>query len=368
MQFESVTMRLISAPLKTSFVTHLETVTERQAIILQVRDADGCCGYGEADPFSSPWYSAETTETCLRTLKTYLIPRLLQGPIHQLADLEQLFAPIRGHHMAKSGLIQAVWDYVARRNKQPLHRLSGGTRTEVAAGAVIAASDAHEAIEEIARFSEMGYKRYKIKIAKKNAHHLLGAIRQTYPNLPLMADANSSYTLDDCEHLRSLDTYHLIMIEQPLAWNDLVDHSQLQSYLRTPICLDESLQSAALAQAALHLGSCRVAAIKMAALGGWHAALRTVQLFSAQAVPVWCGGMIEFGIAKAHNIALASRSEFTLPGDLFASSRYWDEDIIQPEIKVVNGLIRVPDGDGIGFAINEKRLAQLTERNWVFTK
>lgn len=368
MRIESVTMRLISARLKTPFVTHLETVTMRQAIILQVRDTDGCCGYGEADPFSSPWYSSETIKTCLEALKTWLIPLLLQRPIAQLADLDALFAPIRGHHMAKSGLIQAVWDYAARRHRQALHQFTGGSRTEVAVGAVIAASDPSEALEQIAQFSEMGYKRYKIKISKATDHQLLGAIRQAYPDLPLMADANSAYTLDDRAHLQSLDAYRLLMIEQPLAWNDLVDHAHLQPYLHTPICLDESLQSVALVQAALQLGSCRVATIKMAALGGWGEALRAVRLCNADHVPVWCGGMIEFGISKAHNLALAARSEFTFPGDLAASSRYWEEDIIQPEIQVVNGLIHMPDGDGIGFSINERRLAQLTERSWVFTK
>ncbi|MFT8708229.1 MAG: o-succinylbenzoate synthase [Sporolactobacillus sp.] len=368
MQFQSVTMRVISAPLKTPFVTHLETVVERSAIILQVRDIDGCCGYGEADPFSSPWYSAETTQTCVEILKTCLIPLLLQRTIDQLSDLEPLFAAIRGHHMAKSGLIQAVWDYEARRKKVPLHQLSGGSRKKVDAGAVIASSDPSEALEQIAQFSEMGYKRYKIKISKATDHRLLRTIRQAYPNLPLMADANSSYTLADSDHLQSFDRYHLLMIEQPLACNDLVDHARLQTYLQTPICLDESLQSRALVQAALQLGSCRVATIKMAALGGWGEALRVAQLCRSYHVPVWCGGMIEFGIAKAHNLALAARSEFTLPGDLAASSRYWEEDIIQPEIQVVNGSVHVPDKDGIGFSINEQRLTQLTEQSWVFTK
>lgn len=366
MRIDSITVRLIAAPLKASFATHLQTVTEREAIILEVRDSDGRCGYGEADPFSSPWYSPETIDSCLNILTNDLIPLLSQHTIAQLEELDRAFDPVRGNHMAKSGLIQAVWDLVAKQQKKSIQNLVGGDKKSILAGAVIAATDPEQAIEQIAAYSEAGYKRYKIKISKENDHQLLTAIRQKYPELPLMADANSAYSLADIPHLKTLDDYGLLMIEQPLAWNDLADHACLQKQMQTPICLDESICSAADMKAALRLGSCRVAAIKMARLGGWNETLRAVQLCAAASLPLWCGGMIEFGIAKAHNLALASRAEFVLPGDLFASSRYWEEDIIEPEIQVVNGSIDLPEKIGIGFAVNQKQLDKLTKQKWLF--
>ncbi|MFX3617011.1 MAG: o-succinylbenzoate synthase [Sporolactobacillus sp.] len=368
MKIDTVTLRLIASPLKEPFATHLQLVTRREALIIEVRDRDGCCGYGESDPFSSPWYSPETIDSAKNILENFLIPRVLAAPLHHPEQLDQVLDGVRGNRMAKSGLSQAVWDLYARQKAVYLGKLVGGTRQQVHCGAVIAAREPERALEQLDRYAQDGYKRYKIKISRGSDHQLLSAVRQNYPHLPLIADANSAFTLADAPHIKELDVYQLQMIEQPLAYNDFVDHAQLQSQIKTSICLDESICSSEDMKTALALNSCRIVAIKMARLGGWKETLTVYQLCAEHKIPVWCGGMIEFGIAKAHNLALASLPNFTIPGDLFASSRYWQEDIIEPEIRVQNGSIRLPERPGIGFAINQKQLERLTQMRRTFTR
>lgn len=368
MKIDSVTIRLIASPLKEAFATHLETVTQREALIIEVRDRDGRCGYGESDPFSSPWYSAETINSAKDILENFLIPSVLAASLYHPDQLDEVLSGVRGNRLAKSGLSQAIWDLYARQKAIYLGRLIGGTRHQVDAGAVVAARDSERAVEQIGRFAQAGYKRYKVKIAKEMDHQLLSAIRQNYPHLPLTADANSAYTLADAPHIKELDAYQLLMIEQPLAYNDFVDHAQLQSQIKTPICLDESICSVQDMKTALALNSCSVVAMKMARLGGWTEALAVYRLCAERKLPIWCGGMIEFGIAKAHNLALASLPGFTMPGDLLASSRYWQEDIIEPEIVVRNGSITLPDQPGIGFSVNQKRLERLTQTRRTFMR
>ncbi|RYM06319.1 o-succinylbenzoate synthase [Sporolactobacillus sp. THM7-7] len=368
MDIDNVTLRLIASPLKIPFSTHLETVTERKAIIVEVRDREGRCGFGEADPFSSPWYTEETVTTCWHMLQDFLIPIVLQQGFSSPERLDALWSGIRRNNMAKSGLSQAIWDLYAQQKGVYLGRLFGAERTKVEAGAVIAAGSGAQAVDQIARFTKAGYRRYKIKISKAADIKLLTAIRRVYPDTPLMADANASYTLQDLEHLKRLDAFSLQMIEQPLAYDDLAEHAVLQSAIETPICLDESICSFHDARSALMLGSCKVVNVKMARVGGWGAAVRIHDLCFKNNIPVWCGGMIEFGISKAHHIALASLKGFTLPGDLFSSSRYWDRDIVDPEIKVRHGFIKVPEGPGIGFKINKERLNTLTVHRLKITK
>ncbi|WP_338062848.1 o-succinylbenzoate synthase [Sporolactobacillus pectinivorans] len=360
MDIRSITLRLIESPLKIPFTTHLETVTKRQAIIIEAKDSSGGIGFGEADPFSSPWYSAETITTCWHALCGFLVPLTLRKEISDPSALDQIWSGIRGNNMAKSGLSQAIWDLYARQKKVYIGSLFGAERKAVAAGAVIAANDPKNAIDQIEKYSEAGYLRYKIKISRRNDLKILSAIRQHFPEVALMADANSAYSIQDAKHLEKLDEFGLQMIEQPLAYNDLVDHALLQSKIKTPVCLDESIGSFQDARAALALGSCKIINIKMARVGGWSEAVRIHDLCFRQDVPVWCGGMIEFGVAKAHNIALAALRGFILPGDLFAASRYWEEDIVEPEITVNKGWIRVPEKAGIGFDINEEVLERLT--------
>lgn len=360
MKLSSISLKLIKAPLKRPFKTHLETVSDREVIIVEAMDEDGLIGYGEAVPFTSPWYTEETTKTCFHMLEDFLIPLTLASQIRHPDELPNLWSGIRRNAMAKSALEQAILDLYAKQKGVYLGRLFGGERREVAAGVVIASNDIEDAMRQIEDFSGSGYQRYKIKINPQNDLEFLAEIRRAYPDIPLMADANSAYTLDDIPHLQKLDDFKLMMIEQPLGHDDIVEHSFLQKQLQTPICLDESINSFHDAKSALSLQSCGVINIKMAKVGGWMEAVRIHDLCLGNDVPVWCGGMIEFGISRAHNIALASLKGFTIPGDISSSSRYWDGDIIDPEVIVENGMIQVPDKAGIGFAINEKRLKELT--------
>ncbi|WP_285768981.1 o-succinylbenzoate synthase [Peribacillus sp. SI8-4] len=360
MKVSSITLKVIKAPLKQPFKTHLETVTDREAIIVEAKDKDGLIGYGEAVPFTSPWYTEETIKTCYHMLEDFLIPLTLTSPLQHPGELQGLWRGIRRNAMAKSALEQAIFDLYAKQNETYLGRLFGGERREVAAGVVIASNNVEEAMRQIDGFSGSGYRRYKIKIDPLHDIEFLSHIRDAFPDIPLMADANSAYTLDDIAHLQKLDEYKLMMIEQPLGHDDIVEHSRLQSKLQTPICLDESINSYHDASSALTLGSCGVINIKMAKVGGWTEAVRIHDLCAENDVPVWCGGMIEFGISRAHNIALATLKGFTIPGDISSSSRYWEGDIIDPEVVVKDGLIQVPEKAGIGFSINEKRLKALT--------
>ncbi|MDF2911710.1 MAG: menC [Sporolactobacillus laevolacticus] len=368
MDLHSVTVRLVSSPLKAPFTSHLQKVTRREALIIEVMDQEGRVGYGEADPFSSPWYSEETIETCRHILADFLIPILLKHPFSEPAELEHLWQAVRGNHMAKSGLSQAIWDLYAKQQGVYIGSLFGSKRKQVEAGAVITAKDPVQAVEQIGRLLEAGYKRFKVKLSRDHDVQLLSGIRSYFPELPLMADANSDYSLSDIDHLRILDQFHLMMIEQPLAYNDLVDHALLQKEMKTPICLDESICSYQAVKSAMRLGSCQILTMKMARVGGWSTALKIHKLCLDNGMPLWCGGMIEFGIAKAHNIALASLEGFTLPGDLFASSHYWTNDLIEPEITVRQGLIIVPKGPGIGFKINHATLQAMTEHKRTFHK
>ncbi|GEB76048.1 o-succinylbenzoate synthase [Sporolactobacillus inulinus] len=361
MKLRSVTMRLIASPLKMPFTTHLQQVSTREALILEVMDTDGRIGYGEADPFSSPWYSEETIQTCRYVLREFLIPILLHVPIKHPEELEQIWSGVRGNRMAKSGLGQAVWDLYAKQTNTYLGELFGGGKAEVDAGAVITAATPEQAVRQIEQLLKKGYKRYKIKISRKNDRPLLEGIRAAFPDLPIMADANSAYTIRDKDHLRELDRYRLMMIEQPLAYNDLSEHAVLQKKLATPICLDESISSYAAAASAVMLQSAKVVALKMGRVGGWAQAARIHKLCLQHSIPLWCGGMIEFGIAKAHNLALATLPGFTLPGDFYGSDHYWKCDLISPTITVDHGVISVPkDRPGIGFSIDRDALAHLS--------
>ena len=347
-------------PLKSSFQTHLETVREREAIIVEVRDSDGTVGYGEGVPFSSPWYTEETIQTVFHMLEDFLIPLTLKKEWTHPSELVQLWSGIRRNQMAKSALEQAIWDLYAKQQGVYLGTLFGGVRTEVAAGVVIATTSIDEALRQIEWFSQEGYQRYKVKINRDNDLQLLSEIRNVYPDLPLMADANSAYALTDMEHLQKLDEFKLLMIEQPLGHDDIVEHSLLQKQLQTPICLDESICSFHDAKSALQLDSGRILNIKMSRVGGWTEAVKIHDLCVEANIPVWCGGMIEFGISRAHNVALASLKGFTIPGDLSSSAKYWEQDIIEPEITVKNGTITVPKTAGIGFTVRENYVKKIT--------
>jgi O-succinylbenzoate synthase len=360
MNIQHVILSVIKMNLKAPFSTALGTVGEREGIIIQVVDEDGAIGLGEAVAFSTPWYTEETVKTCMHMLKDLLIPVLLEYPVHHPRELAERFAAVRGNHMAKAGLETAVWDLYAKKQNQPLWKLIGGTQKVIPSGAVVGTHDVDTALYQTEAFVNQGYKRIKVKIKPGCDYELIQALRSRYPEVPLMVDANSAYTLKDLPLLKALDEFNLLMIEQPLAVDDIVQHRLVQRQLRTPICLDESIVTVHDAESAIDLESCKVINIKIGRVGGLLNAMKIHDLCVQNGVDVWCGGMIEFGISRAHNMALASLNGFTIPGDISASSRYWDEDVILPEVEVMNGNIRMPSMPGIGFDLNHKRLKQVT--------
>jgi o-succinylbenzoate synthase len=362
-----VELFVISMPLKSPFITHLGEVREREGIIIKITDKDGVAGFGEGVAFSSPWYTEETVKTSLHMLEDFLIPLLQKHPLQHPEEAAALFRSIKRNGMAKAGLEMALWDLYAKRQGLSLSKLIGGTQEAIASGVVVAADTIPNALRQIDGYIKDGYQRIKVKISPNHDYDLLSEIRRQYPKLPIMADANSAYSLKDIERLKALDEFNLLMIEQPLAHDDLIEHAILQEKLVTPICLDESIVTFEDARKAIEIDSCRVINIKIGRVGGIYEAKRIHDYCYNRGIPVWCGGMIEFGISRAHNIALASLPGFTIPGDISSSNRFWDQDIISPEVMVKNGFVSVPEGPGIGFELNEKRLQQVLLAKKTFT-
>ncbi len=360
MRIEKIDLRRIKNKLKTPFKASYGVTTERESIIIEMKDEQGNIGWGECVAFTVPWYTEETVNTCWHMLTDFLIPILLQSEITHPKDLVELFRMVQKNNMAKAALDGAVWDLYAKRNRISLKQAIGGTRSEIEAGVAIGIKDRHEMLSEIATLITQGYKRFKVKIMPGNDIELIRTIREQFPDIPLMADANSAYTLKDMEHLKELDQFQLLMIEQPFAVDDFIGHSTLQKELKTPICLDESISTFSDAELAHHLGSCQIINVKAGRVGGLTEALRIHDYCVEQGIKLWVGGMLEFGISRAQTIALASLSGFTIPGDISETARYWDEDITIEAVEVNNGLIKVSDDSGIGFNINRELLERLT--------
>jgi o-succinylbenzoate synthase len=368
MRISTVQLYIIKMPLKSPFLTHLGAVSDREGIIIKVTDVDGVTGYGEGVAFSSPWYTEETVQTSLHMLNDFLIPLLKKNPINHPAEASKLFRSIRRNNMAKAALETALWDLYAKRNKAPLSSILGGIRDKIPSGVVIATDTTVKALNQIEDYLQDGYQRFKIKIHPGQDFSLLTEIRRNYPDIPLMADANSAYTLADVDRLKALDEFQLLMIEQPLGPDDLIEHSILQKEIQTPICLDESIVTFEDARKAVEFECCKVINIKIGRVGGLYEAKRIHDYCFERDIKVWCGGMIEFGISRAHNIALATLPGFTIPGDISSSRRFWEEDIIFPEVIVEDGFVKVPAEPGIGIEINEKRLQEVlvTEKQYTF--
>ncbi|RID83297.1 o-succinylbenzoate synthase [Mesobacillus zeae] len=347
-------------PLKVPFSTHLETVSEREGIIVEVTGKDGSKGCGEGVAFSSPWYTEETVSTSWHMLKDFLIPLLKKRTPEHLGETEKLFSFFRRNHMAKAAIESALWDLEARRKGLSLSAFLGGCGGSIPSGVVVGTPNIKAAVGQIETFLDKGYTRVKIKISPENDVAFVAEIRRQFPNLDLMADANSAYTLEDVDKLKALDEYGLMMIEQPLGNDDIVDHASLQKKISTPICLDESIVSLDDAVKAIKLGSCRVINIKPGRVGGLGPAKKIHDYCRKHHIPVWCGGMIEFGVSRAHNVALASLPGFTIPGDISGSDRYWEKDIITPEIVVEKGRIKIPERPGLGFDLDFRRLKEVT--------
>ncbi len=361
MKIERIELRGLELPLLQPFETSFGRTDLKRFLVLRV-SADGLDGYGECVADPDPYYLPETNGTVHHVLRDFLVPLLLGLDLGHPRELWPAFGRVRGHEMAKACLEMAVWDLWARRAGLALHALLGGRSGRVQAGVSIGLQASPAAlVERVAVEAAAGYRRVKIKIKPGHDIELVAAVRARFPELPLMVDANSAYTLDDVEHLRRLDEFGLTMIEQPLAWDDLVDHARLQRELRTPVCLDESIRSAADARRALDIGACRVVNVKVGRIGGFQSLIELHALCLARGVPLWCGGMLESGIGRLANVHLQTLPGFSLPGDTSASSRVFAEDLIDPPVTVdPDGTIAVPDGPGLGHAIVWPRVERVT--------
>lgn len=361
MKLDQITVRHIKMPMKAPFSTSFGTIDEKEFLLIEAKDQSGNVGWGEAVAFVAPWYTEETLKTTWHMLEDFLIPILLHKEIGHPDEVSTLFSTIRRNCMAKASIEGAIWDIYAQQTKQSLAQVLGGDKERIEVGVSVGIQSSTEALIDLLKSHvNKGYKRVKVKIKPGHDVEVIRAIRAEMPDLPLMVDANSAYTLDDMNVLQQLDAFNLLMIEQPLAVDDIVDHAKLQRKLKTPICLDESITSYEDARKAIELGSCGVINIKIGRVGGLTEARRIHDLCEANNIPVWCGGMLEAGIGRAHNIALTSLTNFILPGDTAGSSHYWYEDIITPEVIVEDGYIHVPQTAGIGYTPNMKVIDKLT--------
>jgi o-succinylbenzoate synthase len=363
MKIEAITLREIQMPLVHFFETSFGRTYSRRILLVTIH-SEGADGWGESVVGENPFYSSEWIESAWPTLTEYLIPALLGQNLNSARECPRLFAKIRGHRMAKGGIENALWDLEAVQKKQPLWKLLGGTRREIACGVSIGIQDSVEQLlEKIQTELAAGYRRIKVKVKPGWDVNVLERIRSRWADITLSCDANSAYTLDQVEHLRSFDQFNLLMIEQPLWNDDIYYHARLQKELRTAICLDESIETARSAAFAVETGACRIVNIKVGRVGGFSEALAVHDVCQSHKIPVWCGGMLETGIGRAHNIALSTLSNFSLPGDVSASKRYWKEDIIEPEVEVSpQGMIPISDQPGTGYRVRADLIEKLTVR------
>jgi o-succinylbenzoate synthase len=368
MRLQKITLREIHMRLLSPFQTSFGTSSERRILLVEA-EADGVTGWAEVTAGENPFYSSETVETAWHILRDFLWPLVRGREFDSSSGLASIMSPVRGHWMAKSGIENAAWDAEARAKGQPLWKLLGGTRTEIPCGVSIGIQPSmDDLLKKVETELTAGYQRIKIKIKPGNDIEPVRALRERFPRIRLMVDANSAYCLSDAPLLKELDQFYLIMIEQPLGPGDICGHAMLQRELQTPICLDESIETVANLDAAIALRACQIVNIKLGRVGGHSTARRIHDISRDSGIPVWCGGMLESGIGRAHNIAMSTLENFTLPGDVSASRRYWSEDIIEPEVEVTRrGTIVVPDGPGIGYQPRLDRIESLTVRTEILS-
>lgn len=364
MIISSIELREIRLPLVHFFETSFGRTTERRILLIRVIDKEGSEGWGECTAGEGPFYCDEWTETAWSTLKSFLAPMVVGREIENAAQSSYSMGRVRGHRMAKAAIETACWDLEAKRAGVPLWTHLGGVHPEISCGVSIGIQDSPAILlEKIENELAAGYQRIKIKIKPGWDLNIIEQVRRRFPETRLMADANSAYRLSDVSLFRDLDQFNLMMIEQPLAHDDIFDHAELQKQIQTPICLDESIHSSEDAKHAIGLGACRIINVKLGRVGGHAEGKRVEQICRANGIPVWCGGMLESGIGRAHNIAMSTLPGFTLPGDVSASARYWEEDIIEPPVNVTQrGTITAPDKPGLGFEVNLPRIEALTVR------
>jgi o-succinylbenzoate synthase len=363
-QVDKITLRQIRMPLLHFFETSFGRTTERHMVLVEV-SSGGLSGWGEVTAGENPFYNEEWTDSAWLIVRDYAAPRVLNHKLESAADVNERTAHIRGHNMARGGLEVAVWDLEARMAGRPLYQLiGGGARREIPCGVSIGIQDSvPQLIEKIEKELAAGYQRIKMKIKPGWDVDVIRQVRERFPDTKLMADANSAYTLADAPRLKALDDFGLMMIEQPLAHDEIIDHAKLQAQLKTPICLDECIRSAHHAEQALAMDAGRIINIKLGRVGGFAEAKRVHDVAQARGVPVWCGGMLEAGIGRAHNIALATLPNFVLPGDVSASKRYWARDIITPPVETTpEGTIAVRDAPGFGYDLDLDFIDSITVR------
>jgi O-succinylbenzoate synthase len=366
-KLEKITLRQIRMPLLSFFETSFGRTTERHMILVEAA-SDGVSGWGECTCGENPFYNEEWTESAWLILRDYAAPRILNTELADASAVNERTSHIRGHNMARGGLEVAVWDMQARMNGNPLwQEIGGGARREIPCGVSIGIQESvPQLLQKIEKELAAGYQRIKMKIKPGWDVDVIRQVRERFPNILLIADANSAYTLADADRLKQLDEFNLMMIEQPLAHDEIIDHAKLQAKLQTPICLDECIRSAHQAKQAIDMQACKIINIKLGRVGGFAEAKRVHDVAQAARVPVWCGGMLEAGVGRAHNVALATLPNFVLPGDVSASKRYWSRDIIQPAVETTaHGTIAIRDQPGFGYELDREFISSITLREKV---
>jgi O-succinylbenzoate synthase len=363
MKIESIALREIHMRLKSPFETSFGTVQNRRIVLVEVV-ADGVSGWGEVTAGETPGYNAETTDTAWQILSDFIAPIVVGKSVATASELPGLMVQIRGHEMAKSGVENALWDAEAQIKGVSLSKLLGGTLDEIMCGVSLGIRETPASlVKRVEEELRDGYQRIKLKIKPGKDIDYVAAVRKEFLKIRLSVDANSAYDLNDADHLKALDEFDLLMMEQPLSWDDIYSHSKLQARIKTAICLDECIHNTRHALTAIELKACRIINIKLGRVSGHTEARRMQEACRKLNVPVWCGGMLESGIGRAHNIAMSTLPGFTLPGDVSASHRYWNEDIIEPAVEVTpQGTIRVPKTPGLGFVVRRDRIEKLTVR------
>jgi o-succinylbenzoate synthase len=364
MQIERITLRQIKMPLVHFFETSFGRTTDRHMVLVEV-SSGGISGWGEITAGENPFYNEEWTESAWLIARDFVAPRVLNHKFESAASVGARTAHIRGHRMARGGLEAAVWDLEARMLGRPLYQhIGGGARREIPCGVSIGIQESvPQLLQKIETELAAGYQRIKMKISPNWDVDVVREVRRRFPDTLVMADANSAYTLADAARLKCLDEFELMMIEQPLAHDEIIDHAKLQAQLKTPICLDECIRSAHHAEQALAMDAGRIINIKLGRVGGFAEAKKVHDVAQAAGVPVWCGGMLESGIGRAHNIALATLPNFVLPGDVSASKRYWKRDIIQPAVETTpRGTIEIRDAPGFGYDLDIDFIKFITVR------
>ena len=363
LQLEKIELREIELPLKSRFETSFGAADGRRVLLVRACDQSGATGWGECVAMNHPFYNHETIDTARVIITNYIAPMLARAQPAPAAEVGNALKRIQHNRMAIGAVETAVWDLEAKLLGVPLWRHLGGTQNEINCGVSIGLQESPEKLLELVdRELASGYQRIKIKIKPEQDIELVKIVRTSHPDIQLSVDANAAYRLDeDFEIFKELDDYDLLMIEQPLEAGDLVDHAKLQKRLKTPICLDESITILRDARHAVELAACRIINIKLGRVGG-HAEAKAIQFYAADKnIPVWCGGMLETGVGRAHNVAMSTLAGFVLPGDVSASARYWREDIIEPPVTVSSqGTIAAPDAPGIGYEVNESLIEKLT--------